>query len=170
MIKTGLIAVSICLVVAMELDAQAKPSSAPASQWDYAIDKNMKASDQVKARAVLRREADKIDAYMKLDPVAAATFFAPDYIQVSSRNGCCSHVRDEAIKPIIDHRDAADPHPIQSYTLESLKVRIYDNTAIVSGAETINMEFTKHSPPEKVSVRLVYSDIWQLRGRQWVMI
>lgn len=170
MIKTVLIVLSICLVVAVELDAQARPSSTSASQWDYAIDKNMKASDQVKARAVLQREAEKIDAYMKLDPAAAGKFFAPDYIQVSSRNGCCNHVREEALKSVIDHRDAADPHPIRSYTLESLKVRIYGNTAIVSGAETINIEYTKHSPPEKLSVRLVFTDIWQLRGRQWMLI
>ena len=94
MIKTALIALSICLVVAVELDAQAGPPSTSASQWDYAIDKNMKASDQVKARAVLQREAEKIDAYIKLDPVAVGSIMAPDYISVSPRNGGFHHGRE----------------------------------------------------------------------------
>lgn len=170
MIKTGLIVLSICLFAAVELDAQATSPLTSASQWDYAIDKNMKASDQVKARAVLQREADKIDAYMNLDPIAVGSFMAPDFITVSPMNGCCSHSREEGMKTVIRHRDAPDPHPIRSLTLESVKVRIYGDIAIVSGSDTINMEYTKHSPPEKFIVSTVFTDIWQLRGGQWMLI
>lgn len=163
MIKTALVTFSVCLVLSIGVDAQAVPTSTDASQWYYAIDKNMKASDQVKARAVLQREAEKIDAYMKLDPVSVGSIMAPDYTM--PRNN-----REGGIKAVIEHRDAADPIPIRSYTMESVKVRIYGNIAIVYGEETITIEFTKHSPPEKLSVRKVFTDIWQFRDRKWMLI
>lgn len=126
--------------------------------------------DPAKIKAVLAREEERRQAYAKLDPKLVGDLLAEDYLTPSQEHGCCFHNKEMGLQAVIEHRDAKVPHPITSMTSDQTVVRIYGNIAIVTGIEAINMILTEQTPPKPYSVKLLYTNIWQLRHSRWMLI
>jgi hypothetical protein len=167
MLKQNVLLLTVSFMLVTAVNAQ---DVAPASPIKYGNVKTT-GSDKAKVAAVLKREGEKRDAYMKLDPKMVAELLADDYIAPSPGHpGCCFHDRALGILSVEQHRDFKDPMPIQSYRAESTNVRIYGRIAVVTGIEIIDMTLTKHVPPVPVTARFLYTDIWELKGSKWMLI
>ncbi len=119
---------------------------------------------------LLGREAARRDAYERLDTIAVAALLATDYLAPSSEHGGGLHTRADAIRAVREHLLAADPHPIDSIRSDSTRIRLYGDVAIVTGIETLAMTYTKREPPRRIVVRDAYTDVWVLRGGEWLLV
>ncbi len=126
--------------------------------------------DPAKIKAVLAREAERREAYTKLDPKLVGDLMAEDYLTPIQGHRCCFTDKVLGVKAVIEHRDAKVPYPITSMTIDQTVVRIYDKIAIVTGIETINMTLTQQTPPKPFSVTNLYTDIWELRQGRWLLV
>jgi hypothetical protein len=119
---------------------------------------------------VLAREALRRDAYMRLDSAAVAALLSAEYVSVSTEAPCCFHDRAGGIHAVILHRDAVDPHPITALRMDSTRVRIFGNTAIVTGLETIEMTYPRHVPVNHVVVRTLAANVWVKERGTWMLV
>jgi|GEM_PF-6139360 len=126
--------------------------------------------DPAKIKAVLAREEERRQAYSKLDPKLVSDLLAEDYLTPGQEHTCCFHNKELGLQAVIEHRDAKVPHPITSMTSDQTVVRIYGNIAIVTGIETIKMTTADTPPKPYKPVKLLYTNIWQLRRGRWMLV
>lgn len=125
-------------------------------------------TDQANARdAVLRREAQRYEAYTRLDTVSVATLLSSNYLVAHAEQGGAISSRAGAIQAVARH-DAQ--RPIQSITSENARVRLFGGTAVVTGVESINMLDRGKEPPAPLSVRQLFTHVWVLENHAWMLV
>lgn len=123
-----------------------------------------------KEEAVLKREAERREAYTKLDPDLVAKLLADDYLTPTPEHPSGFSDKKAALEAVIKHRDAKDPYPIRAMRSDSTKVKIYGTIAVVTGISTIEMEFTDRNPPTMATARFLYMNVWHLEGKRWMLV
>jgi hypothetical protein len=66
---------------------------------------------------------------------------------------------------LIEHRDRNPPEPMKSITNEQVIVRIYGDTAVVTGVQTA---VGYANPPQPF--RTLFMNVWHLINGKWVII
>ena len=126
--------------------------------------------DPAKIKAVLAREEEMRQAYIKLDAKRVGDFYAEDYLTLTMGAWCCVAPKEAQIQGVIEHRDAKSPYPITSMKSERTVVRVHGNSAIVTGVDVIDVMFTEEKPARPERTRILYMNVWELTRGKWMLI
>src|SRR4051812_29905209 len=123
-----------------------------------ATDRN--STDTAATIRLLTAQADAWDrAIVAKQPDAIAANVAPDFAQIDSTGQV--HARDAFIADLLDPGLRIDP-----YTVEDFSVRVYGNTALLTGR--IRMSGVSDGAPFKTHFR--YIDVYVQRDGRWKVV
>ena len=115
------------------------------------------------ARAITEMERMYRDAVMRQDIVAIGRILADDFIATSSHG----EIRDKA-KEIDDIRPAPD-FKVEAFNLDDINVRLFGNSAVVTGRSTLQVAFKGQSNTSVFRYTRVYvrrNGLWQAVAQQ----
>ena len=118
--------------------------------------------DAKKIKAVLAREEQLRKSTKNLDVEMASDLYAEDYLQMVMMKWCCVATKGEQLASLMEHRDRKPPDPLTSVTDEQVVVRVYGDTAIVTGVQTVVGSLG--------SVRLLFMNVWHQDKGKWRII
>ena len=165
MIQRLAICVCTMLFVAMVVSSQEQVRELPPLPKGV-----VNVGDPAKIKAVLAREEEMRQAYIKLDAKLVADFYAEDYLTLTMGAWCCVATKAAQIQGVIEHRDAKSPFPITSMKSERTVVRVHGNVAVVTGVDVIDVMFTEEKPPRPERTRILYMNVWELIKGKWLLI
>ena len=108
-------------------------------------------------QAVRRQEALYADAVKRQDGAALQTLLSEDFLATSSRG----ELRNKAMEV-----DDLKPNPglaIDDFQIDDIRVRLFDNTAIVTGREILELRYNK----QPLTNLLRYTRVYVKRGDRW---
>jgi ketosteroid isomerase-like protein len=114
-------------------------------------------------QAVREQERKYRDAVMKQDVAALGRILADDFVATSSRG----EIRDKA-KEIDDIKPSPD-YKMEAFNLDDMSVRIFGDTAIVTGRSTLQVAFRGNSSTSVFRYTRVYvkrNGRWQAVAQQ----
>ena len=97
------------------------------------------------------------DSVVKRDIGALQRLYADDYISVDSEGAVWNKAEDIEI-------DTSGQFRLESYRLEDMKVRLYGDTAVVTGRGAFTGSIDAHN---KSSSQFRFSDVFVKRNGQW---
>jgi ketosteroid isomerase-like protein len=125
--------------------------------------------DEVKIKAVLAREEEMRQAYLALDQKRVTEFYSDDYLALRRGNACCVATKDDQIRALVGTRDARLPSPFLSIENDQVVVRVHGDTAVVTGVQVVSA-LQGGAPPQPVTVRVLFMDVWSLQRGKWMLI
>lgn len=111
-------------------------------------------------RAVRELERQYRDAVMRQDIAAVGRILADDFIATSSRG----EIRDKA-KEIDDMRPSPD-FKMEAFNLDDINVRIFGDTAVVTGRSTLQVAFKGKSG----TTLFRYTRVYVKRNGRWQVV
>ncbi len=112
-------------------------------------------------------ESEFRHALAKLDTAAMSTLLAAEFFQVSSNTGAPIRDRRQALLTVTEHDSS---RPIQSVDADSVVVRIYGSTAVVTGRTIIRMSDKRRTPPAQLVVLDRFTHVWAQRSGGWRLV
>jgi len=110
-------------------------------------------------QAVRHQEAAYTEAVKRQDVAALQTLLADDFLATSSRG----ELRNKAME-----LDDLKPNPgfaIDDFQIDDLRVRVFDNSAIVMGREILGLRYNK----QPLTTLLRYTRVYVKRGDRWLV-
>lgn len=154
------LAICVCSLLFLATDVGAQEKELPPLPKGV-----VNVGDPAKIKAVLAREDDFRNAYLKLDAKLAADLYDDDYLQLVSVKWCCVANKERQMEALIEHRDMQPPNPLTSITNEQVVVHVHGNVAIVTGVQTVVGSMKPPTPS-----RVLYMNVWELKDGKWKII
>jgi ketosteroid isomerase-like protein len=108
-------------------------------------------------QAVTHQEALYADAVKRQDVTALQTILADDFLATSSRG----EVRNRAME--LDDIKPTHEYSIDDFRLDDVRVRVFDNTAIVIGRQILEIRYNR----QPLTTLFRYTRVYVKRGDRW---